>query len=118
MISQFSSNMKFTNVLDDTDPPASTSTLIFKGTFQEGVTNLSDTLGLQIQDVTRQNDTYNSKISSVNQEIAANSSVNLDEEGINLIMYNQALSASSRLMTTLDEALNTIINKMGLVGNV
>jgi flagellar hook-associated protein 1 FlgK len=31
-------------------------------------------------------------------------------------MYNQALTASSRFMTTMDEAMDTIINNMGIVG--
>ena len=30
--------------------------------------------------------------------------------------YNQSLAASSRFMTTIDEAIDTIINKMGIVG--
>ncbi len=44
------------------------------------------------------------------------SGVSHDEEGIDLIQYNKAYSAAARVMTTLDEALDTIINKMGIVG--
>lgn len=43
------------------------------------------------------------------------SGVSLDEEASNLMMYMSAYNAASRLMTTMDEALNTILN-MGLVG--
>lgn len=44
------------------------------------------------------------------------SGVSLDEEASNMMMYMSAYNAASRLMTTLDEALNTLINSTGLVG--
>lgn len=88
----------------------------FHGTFQEFVTNISTTLGLHIQDIKRQNTTYSSTLSDIDTQRTSISSVDTNEEAINLIMYNQALSASSRFMTTLDEALDTIINKMGITG--
>ena len=44
------------------------------------------------------------------------SGVSLDEEAANMMVYMSAYSASSRLMTTLDEALNILINNTGLVG--
>lgn len=47
---------------------------------------------------------------------ASVSSVSLDEEMSNLIMYQHAYAAASRLVTTIDESIDTIINRMGLVG--
>ena len=44
------------------------------------------------------------------------SAVSLDEEATNMMTYLSAYNAASRLMTTLDEALNTLINGTGLVG--
>ncbi len=44
------------------------------------------------------------------------SAVNMDEEAANMMMYEKAYQAVARVMTTMDEALNTIINGMGLVG--
>lgn len=38
------------------------------------------------------------------------------EEGVNMLNYSKWFNASSRMLTTLDEALDTIIEKMGLVG--
>jgi len=38
------------------------------------------------------------------------------EEGINMLKYQRWFNASARLMTTLDEALDVIINRMGRVG--
>ena len=39
-----------------------------------------------------------------------------DEETSNMMMYQRSYQAMSRLMTVMDEALDVIINKMGLVG--
>jgi len=44
------------------------------------------------------------------------SGVSLDEEGINLMQYQRSYTAAARLMTTLDEALDVLINNTGIVG--
>ena len=44
------------------------------------------------------------------------SGVNLDEEMTNMMSYQHAYSAAARLVTAIDETLNTLINGMGVVG--
>ncbi len=44
------------------------------------------------------------------------SGVSLDEEASNMMMYMSAYNAASRLMTTLDQALDVLINNTGTVG--
>ena len=44
------------------------------------------------------------------------SGVSLDEEGINLMHYQKSFSAAARFMTTLDQALDVLINNTGVVG--
>ena len=53
------------------------------------------------------------QLESRRQEI---SGVNLDEEAVNLIRYQKAYEASARAMTTLDEILSLIVNRLGIVG--
>ena len=53
---------------------------------------------------------------SVEKERQGVSGVSMNEEGINLMTYNKAYQALGRLMTTMDEQLDMIINQMGLVG--
>ncbi|MET0162911.1 MAG: flagellar basal body rod C-terminal domain-containing protein, partial [Microbacteriaceae bacterium] len=47
---------------------------------------------------------------------AAGASVDMDEENVNLLMYQQAYQASARVLSAVDEALDTLINRTGLVG--
>jgi len=42
--------------------------------------------------------------------------VSLDEENIALIGYQQSYQAAARLLTTIDEMLNVLINRTGVVG--
>jgi len=44
------------------------------------------------------------------------SGVSLDEEMANMIRFQHAYSAAARVMTAMDEALDTIINRLGIVG--
>ena len=44
------------------------------------------------------------------------SGVSLDEEMANMIRFQHAYGAAARMMTAVDEALDTIINRLGIVG--
>ena len=44
------------------------------------------------------------------------SGVNLDEEMVNLVAEQHAYSAAARVITTIDEMLDTLINRTGKVG--
>ncbi|KAD3456105.1 flagellar hook-associated protein FlgK [Arthrobacter yangruifuii] len=46
----------------------------------------------------------------------SNASVDLDEENVNLLMYQQAYQGAARVMTAIDEMLDTLINRTGIVG--
>ncbi len=46
----------------------------------------------------------------------AQSGVNLDEEMVNLISYQHAYEGAARVMTTVDQMLDVLINRTGVVG--
>ncbi len=46
----------------------------------------------------------------------ANASVDLDEENVSLLMYQHAYQGAARVMTAVDEMLDVLINRTGLVG--
>jgi flagellar hook-associated protein 1 FlgK len=56
------------------------------------------------------------KLNSVMDSRESVSGVSINDEAANMMKYQKAFEASSRIMTVLDEALDTIINKMGIVG--
>lgn len=90
--------------------------LSFKGTFRECFDNI---VNMQAMDENSTTTTYKNCLSITNKLAESKDSVsgvNMDEEAMNMMQYNDALNAASRLMTTLDEALDTIINSMGIVG--
>ena len=89
---------------------------LFTGTLQEAVDNVSLTLGQDIEAIESQDTANSNMLNNINTRRQAQSSVDINEEAINLVIYNQALSASARFMTTVDECLNTLINNMGIVG--
>lgn len=91
-------------------------TELFNGDFDSYLTNIATDLGMQISDAKSKLGTTESCLNDIETQRDSVSGVNVDDEVVNLIMYNQSLSASSRFMTTMDEAIETIINKMGLVG--
>lgn len=53
---------------------------------------------------------------TVENNRASMSSVSLDEEMTNMIMFQQAYNANARMITVIDETLDKIINGMGRVG--
>ena len=92
------------------------SKTLFAGTIQESVSDISLTLGQDIDSIESQDDTNSNMLSNIETRRESLSSVDINEEAINLTVYNQALSAAARFTTTVDECLSTIINNMGVAG--
>lgn len=88
----------------------------FSGTFSEFITKTTNTLGSEIKTNSARMQASLSIAESVESERMGVSGVSLNEEGINMMTYNKAYQALGRLMTTMDEQLDMIINKMGMVG--
>ena len=55
-------------------------------------------------------------IKSLTNQRTSVSGVSIDEEMTNLIKFQQSYAASARVITTIDEYLDVLINKMGIVG--
>jgi flagellar hook-associated protein 1 FlgK len=72
-----------------------------------GVQGAVTTRNLDIQQVVTQ------QVDSARDAVAG---VNIDEEMTNMLSFQHAYSAASRLVTTVDEMLDQLINRTGLVG--
>jgi flagellar hook-associated protein 1 FlgK len=57
--------------------------------------------------------TKQSLLVSVDTQRKSLSAVSMDEETTNLIIFQQSYNAAARIISTLDEMLNTMINNMG-----
>ncbi len=85
--------------------------------------NYSDGLKALITDVSSVLANFNSLHSAqevrvealVSQRVSI-SGVSIDEEMTNIITFQHAYNANARIITAIDEELDTLINKMGLVG--
>lgn len=111
MIQAMSDDTQFTY----TDPEGNPVDF-YKGNFYNCFVNMENILNI---DLKAGNNTLDNKITVINQTSDLKDSVSgvsLDEEGINLLHYQQSYSAAARLMTTLDEALDKLINGTGVVG--
>jgi len=73
-------------------------------------------LGAETQTINRRVEIQGASLAAVNQAREAEAGVNLDEEMVNMVVHQQAYHAAARFMTTIDEALEQLILRTGLVG--
>lgn len=88
----------------------------YTGTFYSCFANIEVTLGIDISSASTMLDNQITVLNQTANSRDSISGVQLDEEGMNLLHYNQSYSAAARLMTTLDEMLDKLINGTGVVG--
>ncbi|PKM82409.1 MAG: flagellar hook-associated protein FlgK [Firmicutes bacterium HGW-Firmicutes-14] len=86
------------------------------GTMDDFYRSLASQLGIDSQEAIRmvENQTLlQNQLKSRWQEI---SGVSLDEEMTNMIQFQHAYDAAARIVTAMDQMLDTIINRLGIVG--
>jgi flagellar hook-associated protein 1 len=55
-------------------------------------------------------------LNSIEDRRQSTSGVSMDEEMTNLVRFQRGYQASARAMTTMDDLLDTLINRTGKVG--
>ncbi len=73
-------------------------------------------LGVEAQTATRRVEIQTAIANQVDADRDADSGVNLDEEMANLIAFQHAYEGAARYLTAVDQMLDTLINRTGLVG--
>jgi flagellar hook-associated protein 1 FlgK len=90
------------------------------GTSATGADNqyrqLVGTLAADVQRTNQQSVVQASVTTSIDALAQSSSGVSFDEEATNLLTYQRAYQASSRVLTTVDEMLDTLISHTGRVG--
>lgn len=116
IISQFNKKVEFKHVWPEPPAAPTVQNFLFEGTLQEMFSYTSSTVDLQIANTQSLYDGYGQTLLAIDTSRQSISGVSLDEEGINLLTYNKSYAAAARLMTTLDEAIDILINRTGRVG--
>ncbi len=116
MIDALKKDQDFMYDINDTPSDTTDDKSMFTGSFHSFVSNLNTTLGIDIKSVSTLLDNYVSVSNEIADAKSSISSVSLDEEGMNMLKYQKSYAAAARFMTTIDEALDTLINRMGSVG--
>jgi flagellar hook-associated protein 1 FlgK len=73
-------------------------------------------LGVDSQEAQRMAASQEVMVSQLDEQRKEISSVSLDEEMAKMVMYQHAYNAAARMVTTLDEMIDTIVNRMGITG--
>ena len=77
---------------------------------------LTTSVGVQLKSLKTAVDVQSAVVQSADDSLEANAGVSLDEEMSNMILYQRSYQASARVITTVDEMLDTLINRTGTVG--
>ncbi len=87
-----------------------------KGDFEAFLRSFASELGVETSYANNMSTNRGYLLSNIEYRRESISGVSLDEEMANMIKYEKSYQASSRMITAMDEMLDYLINKTGLVG--
>lgn len=73
-------------------------------------------VGLEMSHINRMNTNQAVVLANIDNNRKSVSGVSIDEEITNIIKFGHSYNAASRVITAIDEQLETVITKMGIVG--
>ena len=80
------------------------------------VSHICNTLGQDVDNASAFYKTTDIQLTQAEEARSSVMDVSMNEEGINMMNYQKWYNAISRMVTTLDEALEKLINGTGIVG--
>ena len=86
------------------------------GAIDAGYSSFVRKVASDASEANRASTTQSSIVTTLDERRASVSGVSLDEEMTNMIRFQRGYQASSRAMSTMDEMLDTLINRTGRVG--
>lgn len=87
-----------------------------KYNLEKFIAHICDNLGTQVEYESGVYESTDIMLTSVETSRSEVMDVHMDEEGINMMNYQKWYNAISRMISTLDEALDRLINHTGIVG--
>lgn len=97
-------NLRFTRIVDN------------RATLSEYWAGVTGALGVDAQKANQMVESQGVVVGHLERQREQVSGVNLDEEMADMVRFQHAYAAAARLMTAVDEIIETIVNRMGLVG--
>jgi len=88
----------------------------FTGTFEEFATSIIGDMSTEVKYDKDMTDSSKSVLTTISNQRESVMGVSTDEEAMNMIKYQKSYNAAARLMTAMDEMLDTLITKTGLAG--
>lgn len=85
-----------------------------EGAPEDYMKSLVATLGIDSQQYIRYAENQENLIKQIENRRAADSGVSLDEEMANMVRYQHAYNASARMIVTMSEIYDTLINRLGV----
>jgi flagellar hook-associated protein 1 FlgK len=85
-------------------------------TASEYLRSVSTQLGIAVAQAQSQSDAASLQVTQADKQRQSVSGVSLDDEMTKMIQFQQAYNAAARMMTTMDEMLDTMVNRVGVVG--
>jgi flagellar hook-associated protein 1 FlgK len=104
--------LKFIDAMDEGQDVSAN----FHGTFEDFTLSMMTDIAIDISynnDIAETSDKVLASITNQRQSVMG---VDINEETANLMKYQRAFEASSRVITAMDEALDVLINRTGMVG--
>ena len=92
--------------------PIGASTTTLDGFYQQMVARV----GVDADQANRMAAVQRGVLEAAGSRRDAVSGVNIDEELADMVRFQKAYNSAARMITTLDEMLETIVNRMGIVG--
>lgn len=94
-----------------------------KGVLNNGTASIKDyynelvgNIGIETREATSYAENYSLILEQVEFSKESVQGVSIDEEMTNMVKAQHSYDAAARIITTMDQALDTVINNMGLVG--
>jgi flagellar hook-associated protein 1 FlgK len=84
--------------------------------FQGYMTTTISTLAIEVSYAKNMKEMQDVMLSNKESSRISVSGVSIDEEAANMLKYQHAYNAAARVLTAMDEALDMLINRMGMVG--
>lgn len=78
--------------------------------------NLTVALGVQVQSMKNAVTVQESVVAATEDASQSDSGVSLDEEMTNLLLFQRSFQAAARVITTIDDMMDTLVNRTGTVG--